>query len=640
MSKNSNLRVEIQRPRLNDRLHILSEKFSDFIVNIATFGAISVSKRLTRNYLQSKEDRFEELAGLTKNDKNEKYAICFGYAVHNHSKKEFNKNKVYATQRDARVSNVISPILLNDDILRQHVQIIGTTGSGKTQLLKGVLEQQIARGGGAFAVFGKADNVMLQQIYAVAVEYGREQDFFVVDWTATKEQSKDSIKLNNKSVLTNSINLFDLGSVDDVVNAMIKIAGLDAESNNWSQGAKSYLSAILRLLSTLRDADLIFNIDKLDEILKSDNVLEAMRDNKEELSFYTLSEIITSIEKTFKIVALIEKIYSEHRFEFESILNDTKDKSVEYADSSNRDDIHIQLKKVLQQQLQGGLTVDLISSFILKDIDYGFQKMQVTEKTFYKFTVSQSFFSQLLTFYNKFALVLKNRKSDFSFIEAFRSGKIIIFNVPGQESEDARIIGKMVIAVLNLLVKKQGKAPKLEHTFLGIFDEINSWAKGEKDSVFGLGDILSVVRGLGIAGIVAHQSSLDSMGKGTSEKEQLQANINTKIVLKTESSDIIKELNELVGKREIKYKRDKVKSKKNNSDDDTEVVERDYFKKETLGSLWAGQGYLIRNRVIEKMITYYLQNKRYSHLDEETINITKTIDLDSAIKQLDRIYNV
>jgi hypothetical protein len=634
MSKRNDLRVQITKPKLEYRIDTLANKMSDFVLNLATLGAISTTKRLATRYLKSKEDDFEDLAGLTKNNKDEKYAICFGYAVNTHAQKEYNKNKVYATQRDARVDNVIAPILLNDEILRQHIQIIGTTGSGKTQLLKGVLEQQIARGGGAFAVFGKADNVMLQQIYAVAVEYGREQDFFVVDWTATKEQAKDSIKLNNKSILTNSINLFDLGSIDDVINAMIKIAGLDGESNSWSNASKDYLSSVLRLLAVLRDANLMFNVDKLDEILKADKPLELMKKYKEELSFYSLSEIITSTEKTFKLLTLMEKIYLTSKYEFEILINDIKSDDLEYAKSTNRDKIHLALFNTLQQQIVAIDTRNIIAH-IFEDVDNGFRKIPKTEKMFYKLEVSQSHLGNLLTFYNKFGLVLKNRKSDFSFVEAFRSGKIIIFNVPGQESEDAKIIGKMVMAVLNLLVKKQGKAPKLEHTFLGIFDEINSWAKGEKENVFGLGDILSVVRGLGIAGIVAHQSSLDSMGKKTSEKEQLQANINTKIVLKTESSDIIKELNDLVGKKEIKYKRDKVKTKNLKSDTDTDVVERDFFTKENLGSLWAGQGYIIRNRVIEKMITYYLPNKRYSHLDEETIDITKTIDYDSLIKEIE-----
>ena len=108
----------------------------------------------------------------------------------------------------------------------------------------------------------------------------------------------------------------------------------------------------------------------------------------------------------------------------------------------------------------------------------------------------------------------------------------------------------------------------------------------------------------------------------------------TKIVLKTESAEIIKELNDLIGKKEVKYLRDKIKHKKSQTDTDAEVVQEDYFNKETLGSLWAGQGYIIRNRVIEKMITYYLPNKMYGDLNEETIPIVKTITLDEMRKLL------
>ena len=614
------------------------------IANIATLGALLPAKKITEALLKRSGTEFADYAGLTHNKKNEKYAICFGYAVKKHFENEFSKRGVfggggvYATQIDAGARNVISPILLNDDILRQHVQIIGTTGSGKTQLLKGVLEQQIARGGGAFAVFGKADNVMLQQIYAVAVEYGREQDFFIVDWTATPEQAKQSTKLSGKSVLTNSINLFDLGSAQDVVNAMIKIAGLE-DSDKWVKASKDYLSAVLRVLSVLNEAKLSFNIDRIDDILEARNALEELKRHYEELNFYTLSKVLTESETVFKLAALIEKIYREDREKFDKELYSLIE-NVRYDESSARDDIHNALKTVLMQQITKVSAKDIIEDIIEDPID-PFRNVDTSgggNGPFYKLEVSQSQMGELITFYEKYALVLKNKKSDFDFIEAFRSGKIVVFNVPGQEREDAEIIGKMVIAILTLLVKKQGKAPKLEQTYLGIFDEINSWAKGSKENVFGLGDILSVVRGLGIAGIVAHQSSLDSMGKQTSEREQIQANINTKIVLKTESPEIIRELNELVGKREFKYIRDKRRAAKSESDTDTEVIEKEIFKKEILGSLWAGQGYLIRNKAVEKMITYYLPNKRYSALDEETIPITKTIDLQDLKNEVKRIF--
>lgn len=627
-------RLEILDTSLERRVDRSTAKMSDLMVNMFTFGALSVAKKLSLRHIKSSEKRFEDLAGLTHNEEHKDYGICFGYAVKRHSEKEENKRGIYATQSDSVTSNVITPILLNDNILRQHVQIYGTTGSGKTQLLKGVLEQQIARGGGAFAVFGKADNVMLQQMYAVAVEYGREQDFFVVDWTATKDQAKDSINLNGTSVLTNAINIFDLGSVDDVINSLIKISGLDSESTTWSSAAKDYLASILRLLSTLRDADLIFDIDKMDDILESEDALSKMIEHREELSFYTLSEVITDTKKTFKLLAVIEKLYRENRSLLEARLYQINDSDETlYADTTRRDDIHLSLKKTINQQING-IAVDRVIDIILEDVKEGFSSIETTQHTYYKLEVSQGQLGQLITFYNKFGLVLKNKKSDFSFLEAFRSGKIVIFNVPGQESEDAKLIGKMVMSILLLLVKKQGKAPKLEQTYLCIFDEINSWAKGDKENVFGLGDILSVIRGLGMAGIVAHQSSLDSMGKSTSEKEQIQANINTKIVLKTESADIRKELNELVGKKEVKYRKDKIKAKNSRSDDDTDVIEREHFTKEVLGSLWSGQGYLVRNKVVEKMVTYYLPNKRYSVLDEETIPVTKTIDLDTLKKMI------
>jgi len=111
--------------------------------------------------------------------------------------------------------------LLNEEMLRGHVQVSGTTGSGKTVWLKATLEQQIARGGGAFTVFGKADNKMLQQIYKVAADYGREQDLYVIDWTATRQRAKIARQRYGKKVISHTINLFEMGDERDIVNAFL-----------------------------------------------------------------------------------------------------------------------------------------------------------------------------------------------------------------------------------------------------------------------------------------------------------------------------------------------------------------------------------------------------------------------------------
>lgn len=69
------------------------------------------------------------------------------------------------------------PIVLDDDTLVRHVFMVGSTGSGKTTLMKYILLQQIARGGGAVFIDAKPsieDTIL--PIVAMAIAAGRVDD--------------------------------------------------------------------------------------------------------------------------------------------------------------------------------------------------------------------------------------------------------------------------------------------------------------------------------------------------------------------------------------------------------------------------------------------------------------------------------
>ncbi|SFP96152.1 restriction endonuclease [Hydrogenimonas thermophila] len=650
-------------------LDALTSNISSFaqVANIVNYMSLITAKNILK--IRDLESSYvaKEMA-LVENKETQNYAICLGYRVKEHYKKEYyeeysftqsiirilNKNiepkkRIYATQYDSRRTNILEPILIDDDSLRQHLLVIGTTGSGKTQLLKGILEQQIGRGGGALAVFGKADNAMLQQIYSVAAEYDRHQDLFIVDWLATKEQVLDSVNNNDKAVITNSINLFDFGTATDIINLFLKISNVK-DTDSWGIGAKQFLEALLKMLILLREAKLTFNVDKIDEILLADNTLDALIENYEDLNYYNFAEYIVSTEKLLKLIAVIEKIYQQEPTRFDNLLFNTDNKKLDDTTElyesfivAERDMIHKELKNVIQTQ-STNINISKVLKTIIDDVYNGFNKILSEVKSsngaFYKIEVSQSHFGKVLSFFNKFSMVLQNRERDFDFIEAIRSGKLVVFNIPGQDSEDASTIGKLVFGVLQLLVKKQAKAYKLEQTHLCILDEINSWAKGRDGEVLGLGDVMSVIRGLGLAGIIAYQSDLESldMGKGI-EAGQAEANANTIITLKNNDNKIIKKLNERVPKRLVRRKKDEIRMK-NSSKNNSEIVtieekEEDFFKAGMLQSLKAGQGYIIRENRAEKMITYYLANKMYSKKNEATLPITKTMSLDQIKRIVD-----
>ena len=73
-----------------------------------------------------------------------------------------------------------SPTMLIDDLLTRHLAFSAQTGSGKTELMLSVADQQIARGGGMiiFEAKGKeGDFGVTEKVAALCEQYGRLDDF-------------------------------------------------------------------------------------------------------------------------------------------------------------------------------------------------------------------------------------------------------------------------------------------------------------------------------------------------------------------------------------------------------------------------------------------------------------------------------
>ena len=70
---------------------------------------------------------------------------------------------------------------IDDDIAKTHIALIGTTGSGKTEALRSVIDDIMRMGGGIFFNDGKADTKMIVEVMAQAKECGRETSFKVLN---------------------------------------------------------------------------------------------------------------------------------------------------------------------------------------------------------------------------------------------------------------------------------------------------------------------------------------------------------------------------------------------------------------------------------------------------------------------------
>ena len=99
----------------------------------------------------------------------------------------------------ARLSkdNAIAPVLIDDSILREHCVLMATSGGGKTELLlNAYIESSISRGAGVFAIFGKADNSMIQRVQSLCATYNRLSDLLIFDFNPDKRGKFNSNTIN------------------------------------------------------------------------------------------------------------------------------------------------------------------------------------------------------------------------------------------------------------------------------------------------------------------------------------------------------------------------------------------------------------------------------------------------------------
>lgn len=141
---------------------------------------------------------------------------------------------------------------LADDDLRKHFLIIGSTGSGKSETLKGILFNALCWSSGYFVADGKADNKLPTDNYIMARSVGRDDDLLILNFLlggSTPQQVA-----NSRRRRTNGINPFSSADADTIIqmgsNMLPKVEG---EGKNWQEKALNFWRALVVALCYKRD---------------------------------------------------------------------------------------------------------------------------------------------------------------------------------------------------------------------------------------------------------------------------------------------------------------------------------------------------------------------------------------------------
>ena len=163
----------------------------------------------------------------------------------------------YDKQKSSRLplesaADKFKEVWLADDDMRKHLLILGSTGSGKSELLKGIFFCSLCWGSGFFVADGKADNKLPLDNYNMTRFFGRDDDLLALNFLLagkTPEQVR-----NSRRRRTNKTNPFSTADADTIVqmgaNLLPKV---DGDAKNWQEKALNCWRGLVPALCWLRD---------------------------------------------------------------------------------------------------------------------------------------------------------------------------------------------------------------------------------------------------------------------------------------------------------------------------------------------------------------------------------------------------
>jgi intracellular multiplication protein IcmO len=140
----------------------------------------------------------------------------------------------------------------NNEDLRTHILIFGSTGSGKTEALISMAYNSLLQGSGFIYIDGKGDNTLFAKIFSMCRNMGREDDVLLVNFM-TGARDIVGPQLNR---LSNTMNPFANGSssmLSQLVVSLMDAGSASPDGDMWKGRAIVFVEAIMKILVYMRD---------------------------------------------------------------------------------------------------------------------------------------------------------------------------------------------------------------------------------------------------------------------------------------------------------------------------------------------------------------------------------------------------
>ena len=134
---------------------------------------------------------------------------------------------------------------------RTHMVVLGTTGSGKTEFLLGLVVNQLVQNAGFIYCDAKGDPSLQRHIYRLVRRFGRDDDLLTINFITS---GRDLIKAQRDKI-TNTFNMMSntsSGMLVELLNNLLDDSG-GGGGDMWKGRAMAFIAALTPPLTYLRD---------------------------------------------------------------------------------------------------------------------------------------------------------------------------------------------------------------------------------------------------------------------------------------------------------------------------------------------------------------------------------------------------
>ncbi len=186
----------------------------------------------------------------------------------------------------------------NNEDMRTHVLIFGSTGSGKTEALLSLAFNALVQGSGFLYVDGKGDNSLFAKVFSMCRFMGREDDLLLINFMTG---ARDIVGAQERR-LSNTMNPFCNGSssmLSQLVTSLMDQSSQSADGDMWKGRAIVFVEALMKILVYMRDQGKIlldantirnyFELPRLEAIVMDKMFI---RDNQEPVSLADAPQLV------------------------------------------------------------------------------------------------------------------------------------------------------------------------------------------------------------------------------------------------------------------------------------------------------------------------------------------------------------